>query len=292
MTTPSFSENFERFVAPARAHTALWRVIVGVVLWVALTFAFAIAVSAAVAFFGRGPVTVDAAFGGATPFGVVSFLGVFIGAFFAVWLVARVLHKRGWRSLIGHGPVMRNFLTGASVFLALQAVNIGLWHLFYDSTPNVALDVFLAWLPVLIIVLIFQTGAEELMFRGYLMQQMAARFRSPIIWMAIPQIMFALLHFNPASYGPITWLIIGVIFILAMMWADLTRVTGNLGAAWGWHFANNFIVFGVFGSPGQMDGLVLRVTPYDVIETPPMAYLGFVIMLAVTWAILRRVLRA
>ncbi|MEO0918949.1 MAG: CPBP family intramembrane glutamic endopeptidase, partial [Pseudomonadota bacterium] len=225
-------------------------------------------------------------------FGVISFLGVFSGAFFAVWLSARVLHKRGWRSLIGHGPVMRNFVIGAIVFLTLQAVGIGLWHVFYDTTPNVGLDVFLTWLPVFILVLIFQTGAEELMFRGYLMQQMAARFRSPVLWMVIPQILFALLHFNPASYGPISWLIVAMIFILAIMWADLTRVTGNLGAAWGWHFANNFIVFGVFGSPGQMDGLALRVTPYDVIETPPMAFLGFLMMLTLTWAILRRLLRA
>ncbi|MDX8352684.1 type II CAAX endopeptidase family protein [Cognatiyoonia sp. IB215182] len=292
MTTPTFSDPFESFVAPARAYPALWRVIVGVVAWVVLTFAFAIALSAAVTYLAPALVADRAIFDGGTPLGVVSFLGVFMGAFFAVWLVARVLHKRGWRSLMGQGKVARNFAIGAGLFLTLQAINIGVWHLFYDSTPNVSWDVFLAWLPVLVIALIFQTGAEELMFRGYLMQQMAARFRSPIIWMAIPQILFALLHFNPTSYGPITWLIIGVIFILAMLWADLARVTGNLGAAWGWHFANNLIVFGVFGSPGEMDGLALRVTPYDVVDTPPLAYLGFVVMLVLTWAILRRLLRA
>ncbi|MEM9785449.1 MAG: CPBP family glutamic-type intramembrane protease [Pseudomonadota bacterium] len=291
MTTPAFSEPFDSFVAPARALPALWRVFLGAFLWVALTFAFAIAVSAVISYVDPELIAREGIFGGSTPFGVVSFLGVFIGAFFAVWVIARLLHKRGWRSLLGHGPVARNFVIGAGVFLALQAVNIGLWHVFYDSQPNVSFDVFLVWLPVLIIVLIFQTGAEELLFRGYLMQQLAARFSAPLIWMVIPQILFALLHFNPVSYGPITWLIIGMIFVLALMWADLTRVTGNLGAAWGWHFANNLIVFGVFGSPGEMDGLALRVTPYDVVDTPVGSYLGFVVMLVATWLLLRRVLR-
>ncbi|MEL6681973.1 MAG: CPBP family intramembrane glutamic endopeptidase [Pseudomonadota bacterium] len=283
---------FLQYVEPARAFPALWRVIFGLVLWAALAMGFAVVVAVLVSLFRPDLMAEESIFGGTTPFGVVSFLGVFGGAFLAIWLVARALHNRGLRSLIGTGPVLRNFFIGAGVFLGLQAINIGLWHIFYDSVPNVSLDVFLFWLPILVVVLVLQTGAEELAFRGYVMQQLAARFASPVVWMVVPPILFALMHFNPSSYGPLTWVVIGLIFFLAMLWADLTRVTGNLGAAWGWHFANNFIVFGVLGSPGEMDGLAMRVTPYDVVGTPPVAYLGFVATLLLTWAILRRLLRA
>ncbi len=290
-TTSSFAEPFESFVAPARGQPALWRMILGVIVWIALTAGFGIAGVAAMSVLAPDFVARQGVFNGSTPFGVVSFLAVFIGAFLAVWLIARLLHKRGLRSLIGQGPVLRNFLIAAGLFLGLQAINIGGWHLFFDSTPNVSLDVFLTWLPVLIVVLVIQTGAEELLCRGYMMQQLAARFASPWIWMVIPQVFFALLHFNPGTYGPVTWAVIGLIFVLAMMWADLTRVTGNVGASWGWHFANNFVVFGVFGSPGDVDGLALRLTPYDVVDTPPSIYLAFVVMLTLTWLILRRLLR-
>ena len=290
-TTTAFSEPFETFVAPARQRPAIWRLVLGVLIWFAFAAGFAVLLVAVMTFLDPGMIQREGVFNGTTPIGVISFLGVFIGAFFAVWLVARVLHKRGWRSLLGQGPILRNFLIGAGVFLGLQAFNFLVWHQFYDSQPNVPLDVFLSWLPALVVVLIFQTGAEELLCRSYMMQQLAARFRSPVVWMVIPQAFFALLHFNPATYGPLTWLILALIFVLAMMWADLVRVTGNIGASWGWHFANNLIVFGIFGSPGDVDGLALRLTPYSVVDTPVVAYVAFVATLTVTWLILRRILR-
>lgn len=287
----TYNEPFESFVAPARSKPQIWRVVVAVLAWFAIGFGFAVALAAILAYRDPDMVASTGLFVGTTPLGVVSFLSVFVGAFLGIWLITLVLHRRGLRSLIGRGPVLRNFIVAAGLFAMLQAINVGLWHLSYDSVPNVALDTFLAWLPILIAVLVIQTGAEELLCRGYLMQQLAARFASRWVWMVIPQVFFALLHFNPATYGPITWVIIGFIFILAMLWADLTRITGNLGAAWGWHFANNFIVFGVFGSPGDVDGLALRVTPYDVTDTPMLAYVGAVATMVLTWVILRRLLR-
>ncbi len=53
---------------------------------------------------------------------------------------------------------------------------------------------------------LIQTGAEELVFRGYLQQQLAARFASPLIWMVLPALIFGAVHYDPATAGPNVWL--------------------------------------------------------------------------------------
>ncbi len=45
-------------------------------------------------------------------------------------------------------------------------------------------------LPLTLAGLVVQTGAEELLFRGYLTQQLAARFEARAIWMGVPALAF------------------------------------------------------------------------------------------------------
>jgi DNA-directed RNA polymerase subunit RPC12/RpoP len=48
---------------------------------------------------------------------------------------------------------------------------------------------------------LIQTGAEEVLFRGYLQQQLAARFASPIAWMVLPSAIFALPALPARDHG-------------------------------------------------------------------------------------------
>ena len=41
--------------------------------------------------------------------------------------------------------------------------------------------------------------AEEALFRGYLLQQLAVRNPSPLIWMVLPALVFAALHIDPGA---------------------------------------------------------------------------------------------
>lgn len=82
-----------------------------------------------------------------------------------------------------------------------------------------------------------------------------------------------------------------MISITGILWTDLTRVTGNIGAAWGWHFANNFMLMNFLGNSGELNGYVWMTTGYKVSELPPALFLTDVAVALLTWAILRRVLR-
>jgi hypothetical protein len=108
---------------------------------------------------------------------------------------------------------------------------------------------------------LIQTGAEEVLFRGYMQQQLAARFSSPIMWMMLPSAIFAALHYQPEIMGDNTWLMMGAVFVFAVLAADLTAVTGNIGAAWAMHFVNNALAILVVATDGPLSGLALYIAP-------------------------------
>lgn len=91
-----------------------------------------------------------------------------------------------------------------------------------------AIDALIA-IPLILI----QTGAEEALFRGYLMQQLFARFRSMLIRVALPTVLFGLLHWNPEAPGGSGAIMLAAGFA-GFALALLTIRTGNLYMAWGY----------------------------------------------------------
>ena len=86
-------------------------------------------------------------------------------------------------------------------------------------------------------------------------------------------------------------MIIAATTIFGIIAADLTRITGNLGAAMGLHFANNFFALLLVGIPGQLSGVALFHAPFTMDQTEvllPYVIVDLLILLAV-WFITRRV---
>ena len=79
------------------------------------------------------------------------------------------------------------------------------------------------------------------MFRGYLMQGLAARFRSWPLWWLLPALLFGLLHWSPAEFGPNAGWRRCRPRSIGLILADVTARTGDLSLAMGLHFANNVI---------------------------------------------------
>jgi hypothetical protein len=119
----------------------------------------------------------------------------------------------------------------------------------------------MSFLPLALVGVLIQTGAEEVLFRGYMQQQLAARFSSPLMWMILPSAIFAALHYQPEIMGDNTWLMMAAVFVFAVLAADLTAVTGNIGAAWGMHFVNNALAILVVATDGPLSGLALFMAP-------------------------------
>jgi hypothetical protein len=120
----------------------------------------------------------------------------------------------------------------------------------------------LPYLPFALAGLFVQVTAEEVLFRGYVLQGLAARYARAWVWLLIPAAMFAAGHWQPAKHGdaaPLVVLWAGMFGVLA---ADLTARTGTLGAAIGFHFASNAVPLFVLGTKGDIDGMAAFVSPH------------------------------
>ena len=253
---------FERFIAPARAYPQLWRLVLGLAL-IAGVYLSWMGLIGGLIWLLRG---LDALEGGlmrladgGDPLSLLVLLCTFAGMALGAWLAARLLHRRGLGSLIGRpAAVLRDFVLGLIV-MALIGGGLALVLLPFlpGLEPAIPLRLWLLFLPLALAGILLQTGAEELVFRGYLQQQLAARFASPLIWMGLPALLFGLAHHAPEDMGANTWAVVAATGLFGLIAADLTARTGNLGLAWGVHFANNCVAILLISVMGGLDGLAL-----------------------------------
>lgn len=246
----------------------------------------------------------DGYYYGTTRLGLIAQLFSFVLLAGAVILTAQLLHKRGPLSLLGSAAGLRHL---PKVTLAVLVLFLGVellppyWN--FDSAEMNEPATWLAILPVALAALLVQTGAEEIFYRGYVQQQLAARFRSPWIWLTGPNLLFAYAHWDdsvPLADGVqyVVWA-----FLFGVAASDLTARTGSLGAAVGFHLANNIYAFLFFGEYGLEDsGLALLMFPPEDIDTttpitnmPPewitpafVVELGLILLM---WLVARLVLR-
>ncbi len=260
---------FDAFVAPATARPGWWRLPLGLVLAVGVHFAATLGVILAGASLGLDVGGALRGRGGpaATALLLASFLGLSLG----VCAALRLVHRRPCGSVLGpRGRLYRGVLIGAGVTLALVLPWVLLDALFEPPLPNLPPARWLLWLgPGLLLVLV-QTSAEEIFFRGYLLQELGARFRSPLVWMVLPSAIFGLLHLDVDRFGPNAWLVVANAGLIGLIAADVTARTGSLGAAIGLHFANNAVGLLGVALAGDISGLALFVTPFQAGQTVTM----------------------
>ncbi len=229
----------------------------------------------------------------AGPLGMVLMLSTFLCPLVALAVAMRVLHRKGLGVLMG--PAGLAWSQFWRVFLVQCAV-LGVALMLpspegMEPERQMAVTRWLSWMPLALVLLAVQIGSEELMFRGYLQSRLAARFRSPLLWVGVPAVVFALLHFNPAA-GDNLWPILGVTFLYALAAGDLTARAGTLGPVMALHFVNNFGSLMLFGASGGMEGLALYVYPADLSDPALLPGFGLeALLMLISWLGARVVLR-
>jgi uncharacterized protein len=270
MPTPAF----QRYIAPARRHPQLWRLGLGIgvilvcqLLWVgAITLALSAISVPAPDLRAGGEI-------GTTPVTMIVLLLSFAGMGFGAVLAARLLHRRGAGTLVGHGPAaLRHFTYGAALILVLHGGAFLLVMGGIDLEPGLTPGVWLAVLPLALFALLIQTGAEEVVFRGYLQQQLAARFGSALVWMLLPSIAFGLLHYEPGQMGENVWPVVGVTALFGLDCGRPDSAVGHPGAGLGAAFRQQHLRPAGRQPAGDLSGLALFQTPFgaDDVETMPM----------------------
>lgn len=292
-----FSQAQDRFIAPARLRPQLWRLVLGVGLILLIYLAWMAVIGLAVAF-AVGLDGADRAMGqvgiGSSPISILVLLATFGGLVLGTFAAVCWVHKRSVASLFGPRAVLlRDFGVAFGVFMAVSLPGI-VWVVASGNlTPGVPLSTWAIFVLPVLLGLILQTGAEEIVFRGYLQQQLAARFVARWVSFVIPSILFGLLHYAPAEMGQGAWLLVGLTGFFGLLMADLTARSGSLGLAWGMHFGNNILAILVFTTGEALDGVALFRLPYSLSDPSSVLWLlvADLLGLVLVWAVLRRWLR-
>lgn len=263
------------FIAPALPGAALWRFIAGFALaaagYIALNQVF---FSVVYSLAGMGRIALyDQLFRGSTPLAMFLLLFSFGLMTLSVAISVRVMHQRTFLSLLGPLSVFWRDFRAVAVMLVLVSVVIAIlppWDMGGDYVPNLPFGTWLMLLPVSLLAVFVQVSAEEIAFRGYVQQQLAARFRSPLIWMVLPSVLFSMGHYLPDMAGENAILIAVWAGVFGILMADLTARSGSLGPAIAVHFVNNLSAILLVSLPDNMSGLALYLSPFSMQDADAM----------------------
>ncbi|MEM0923309.1 MAG: type II CAAX endopeptidase family protein [Pseudomonadota bacterium] len=272
---PVFHPAYRGWIGAGRRRPALWRLILGVLLcaicYVALLFLViggAIGILALLEGAGLQNLLAMPDPGALLdlvpmPLAVLVLLLTFAGMWIGPWLAVSLLHRRGFASLMAAPGRWRWSHAGIGVGIAFGVLAIAVTiDIASGSTLSgasngtlqeiaISLSAWGWYLIPLIPLTILQTGGEEVLFRGYLQQQLVARCRNPLIWAVLPAFLFGLLHWQ-GTFG-IVYVMITTMFGLAA--ALITWRTGSLAGAMGLHFGNNFVTFALT-NPEELAGQI------------------------------------
>lgn len=167
----------------------------------------------------------------------------FVVWFGALLLAVLVIHRRHPRTLVTAGPRLRwgRLLAGAGVWVVLVALMSLLEAVLfpgrYAFTPN--LPALLPFALVAAVLIPIQTSAEELFFRGYVVQGAGLLTRRPWALAALSGLLFALPHAANPEVAVSFWPVMGFYLVFGAALALLTLRDGGLELALGVHAGNN-----------------------------------------------------
>ncbi len=256
---------FQRWIDAARPRTQLWRTALGAGLVVGVWLVWTMVVGLVAVRTGLiSPDAMASVMGRSdrplSYMDIVMATGVlfatFWGLWFGVWAAARLLGKRSFVSVISYDRRVRlgQFSVGMALAAGYLAAGVAL-SAASGMTPqrsSLPLETWLMSFAPLAILIFLQSAGEELFFRGYLTQQLAARMRHPLVWGLVPSLAFGIAHVSNGGGD----LMFGAYYVVAatllgmVMTATVWR-TGGLSAAMGFHFVNNIgalLVVSVAGS--------------------------------------------
>lgn len=179
----------------------------------------------------------------ADPLQLTLLLLSFAPAVAGVWIVVRFVHGRPFRTLITpyERVEWKRIALGFGVWFAIAAVTGVVEAVLYPGRYQLNPEP-LSVLPFLLVaawLIPVQAGAEELFYRGYLLQGLGLLFRQPLLLAMLNGVLFALPHSsNPEVSGDFAKVLL--IYLLAgFFWSLITLRSGTLELAIGAHTANN-----------------------------------------------------
>jgi uncharacterized protein len=184
----------------------------------------------------------------------VSMHSVFVCLLLGTWLAVRFLNRRPFLSLItcAKRVNLRPVLFGFAVWTGLDALYLlAAWLIFPGSYQfTLRLPQFLYFIPLVLLLTPIQSLAEEIIFRGYLLQAFGSVVRNPWLAATVNGVLFMLPHLWTPGL-PQLHVMAFYFFLMGFLLAIVTVRSNSLEIAFGSHVANNMFAFLVVSCPSS-----------------------------------------
>lgn len=259
---------FEAYVSPALQRPGWWRIIAGGIMILCFWIAFTLLVLA-----GYGvwwivqlgdPQAALQKMGklveGGSPDRILVMILTFGGIWIGVFLALAFFHGQEFGKIFAPDRRRRpaGFAHGLVLGFAFSAISIAAaLTLVSPVRSELQVSAWIFWLIPLIPLIFIQATGEELIFRGYLLQQLGSRLRSPIVWAFLPSFGFGMMHYNPdlPDHGGLYY--IAITTVMGLVFAALVWRSGSLWTAAGLHVGVNTVGLTVIGADGILSGTQL-----------------------------------
>jgi len=159
-------------------------------------------------------------------------------------LLIRWFHKRTLKDVINGGQNIRweRLISGFVLWAGIAAIYLIVDYRLNPDNFDVRLNLS-KLIPLVIVAIVFipfQAGTEEYFFRGYLAQGVAGWTKHPLLAIAIPSVLFGLMHaFNPEvkEYG--FWLTMPQYILFGVFFGLVSVLDDGIEMAIGAHAGNN-----------------------------------------------------
>jgi membrane protease YdiL (CAAX protease family) len=207
-----------------------------------------------------------------TPIGRAGLMAFLLVPFTALALIVmawtRLVERRSLASIgLARKKAARTFAFGVLTGVVMTAAIVaGGWFVGAYSAGTIAIAFHspsgLAAIAALLACFCVQSSAEEILFRGWMLSAIAAKFGT-IAGVLISSLVFVLMHFE-ARAG---WLFDVNVFLFAVMACCWSIRTGNIWSVMGWHAGWNWLLavgfeMPVTGLDGHVPALLVKMTPH------------------------------
>lgn len=192
--------------------------------------------------------------------------GLFVFALLGFFIGIKYIHKKTFTSILTGFQKFRykRFWFAFAIWGTLLTVVVLIQYFSStDSlTVNFNLGGFLISLVLMLVFMPIQTGIEEVIFRGYLLQGLSQVFKNGYIPLLITSSLFGLAHMSNPEVRAYGWPIMLTYFVcFALFMGMLTLLDEGLELAFGIHFANNIISSVLISEPNSV------IKTYSVFES-------------------------
>ena len=256
----------QSFIFAANTRNSVWRFVLGIVLIIiSWGLGLLLVFVASVLFLAAINGSIEAAMDkigtidvGGSPVSTMFILASFAGIWAGVFAAGRWLHGQAFGTFFAPDRNFRlgSFTRGIGLGLIFAALSIALGLLAVGDEIRPGMPpARTAMLIVPLIGLIFiQVTAEELVFRGYLLQRLGAWSQHWLVWAVLPSALFGLLHFDPGLPDSSAYYYAVAAFLMGLMFCAAIWRSGTLWTAIGIHLAINAVGLSIIGTEGVMSG--------------------------------------